>query len=99
MKIEIVVAPQPQSLASRVAPPPATTVVVETPTPARLVFGTLIGCVRASCSLPCEGMEEDAEEDDEVGLEAVARPTGRLKVLLILMLKWRFVLLCGDFAR
>jgi hypothetical protein len=44
-------------------------------------------------------MEEDAEEDDEVGLEAVARPTGRLKVLLILMLKWRFVLLCADFAR
>jgi len=34
MKIEIVVAPQAQSLASRVAPPPATT-VVETPVPAR----------------------------------------------------------------
>jgi hypothetical protein len=35
--------------------------------------------------------EEDAEEDDEVGVEVVARPTGRQKVLLISMQKWRFV--------
>jgi len=36
MKIEIVVAPAPQSLASRVAPPPSTTTVVaEVPVPAR----------------------------------------------------------------
>jgi len=33
MKIEIVVAPQPQSLASRVAPSPATTTVVEAAPP------------------------------------------------------------------
>ena len=92
MKIEIVVAPAPQSLASRVAPPPSTTIVAEVPVPARLVFGTLIEFTRAFCSLACEGMaEEDAEEDDEVGVEVVARPTGRRKVLLILMRKWRFV--------
>jgi len=35
MKIEIVVAPQPQSLASRVAPPPAVATVVEVAAPAR----------------------------------------------------------------
>jgi len=35
MKIEIVVAPQPQSLASRVAPPPAAATVVEVAAPAR----------------------------------------------------------------
>jgi len=35
MKIEIVVAPQPQSLASRVAPPPATAVAAEVAAPVR----------------------------------------------------------------
>ncbi|KIM91313.1 hypothetical protein PILCRDRAFT_94281 [Piloderma croceum F 1598] len=35
MKIEIVVAPAPQSLASRVAPPPSTTIAAEAPVPAR----------------------------------------------------------------
>ena len=36
-------------------------------------------------------MEEDAEEDDEVELEVVAKVTGHLRVQPILTLRWRFV--------
>jgi hypothetical protein len=45
MKIEIVVAPQPQSLASRVAPPPAAATVVEVAAPARLVSREYSLCI------------------------------------------------------
>src|ERR1700677_1252188 len=43
--------------------------------------------------MPREGMEagELAQEVDEVGLEVVARATGRQKALPTLMLRWRFV--------
>ena len=42
--------------------------------------------------MPNEGTEVVAEEVDEVGLEVVARRTGRQRAPPILMLRWRFVI-------
>ncbi|KAL6306317.1 hypothetical protein BKA93DRAFT_152102 [Sparassis latifolia] len=96
MKIEIVLDPSrptpPASLASRVAPAPAAAAPTEG---ARLVLsprGLQIGVIKTNWTL--KGLVAHARDVEgvEVGEDGVARMSGRPRVLLTWMLRWRITL-------